>query len=296
MEHRDATPSDLPVADVASALAAAGCVWPDEEAQVLARAAGSPAELAEMARRRCAGEPLEYVVGRTVFCGIDVLVERGVFVPRPRTEFLARCACALARGPLCREEPVRVLDLCCGTGAVALVLCRRVAGVRLWATDLSPLATACARGNLAGCDCTVLTGDLFEPLAEAGVEPFDLIVVNAPYVPTAEARMLPAEARDHEPAMAWDGGPEGFGIQRRVLEAARAWMRPQGFLLMETSRRQSAGLVEIAESHGFRAQERCLVARDATVVLACLPYLRSRRSRPSRERDYVEGGASTDRA
>ncbi len=218
-------------------------MFAEDEAQVLAAAALDPADLVALAARRASGEPLEQVVGWADFCGLRITVDTGVFVPRRRSEFLVRQAAALGRrltgrGDNHRERPV-VVDLCCGSGAVGLAVAAALGGADLHAVDIHPAAVTCALRNIGG-DGQVYAGDLFEPLPAGLHGRADLIVVNAPYVPTAEIRLLPAEARLHEPRVALDGGSDGVEIHRQVAALAPQWLSPGGFLLIETSERQAS--------------------------------------------------------
>lgn len=249
--------------DVTARLRAAGCVFAEDEARLLLAAASTPADLASLVDRRVAGEPLELVLGWAEFCGLRIAVEPGVFIPRPRTEFLVDQASGL-RGP-----GSIVVDLCCGTGAVGAALIAAVPG-ELHAVDLDPVAVRCARRNLAGTGARVYQGDLFRPLAARLRGRVDLIVANAPYVPTAEIDLLPPEARDHEPRAALDGGPDGLAVQRRVAARAPAWLARDGHLVVETSLRQAPSTVEILTRSGFRAQVARSEDRDATVVIGAI--------------------------
>lgn len=212
-------------------LRASGCVFAEEEAELLAGAAGSEAELEAMTVRRMAGEPLEYVIGRVEFCGVWVALAPGVFIPRRRTEFLVREA--IRR---CSPGAV-VVDLCCGSGAVGAAIAAAVPLGELHAADIDPVAAACARQNVPG---HVYAGSLFDPLPGALRGRVDVLVVNPPYVPTAEIPLLPSEARDHEPLVTLDGGTDGLDVLRRVASAAPRWLAPGGCLLAETSARQAA--------------------------------------------------------
>ncbi len=241
----------VPEADVLAArLRAAGCVFAEEEAELLRSAARSPAELAAMADRRVAGLPLEQVIGWAEFCGLRIAVEPGVFVPRRRSEFLVRQAVTL---PLSRAEarPV-VVDLCAGSGAVGVAVASALGDADLHAVDIDPAAVRCARANLAARGGHAYLGDLCEPLPDRLRGRVDVLLANAPYVPTAEIALLPAEARLHEPAVALDGGPDGVDIQRRIAVAAPAWLAPGGHLLIETSDRQAALTAEAVASNGLR--------------------------------------------
>ena len=238
-------PSVRPDPGVVERLRAAGCVFAEDEAGLLVEAAGSAAELERMVADRAAGLPLEVVVGWASFCGLRVAVAPGVFVPRRRTEFLARSAATLA-GP-----SSVVLDLCCGTGAVGAAVGSLVPGAEVYAAELDPAAVACARRNLP--PDRVFAGDLYEALPPALRGLIDVLVCNAPYVPTEAIALMPPEARVHEPGLALDGGTEGLDVQARVVAGAPAWLAPGGALLVETSERQAPGTVALMTSAGLIA-------------------------------------------
>ncbi len=251
---------------VAATLRRAGSVFAEDEADVLIAAATTTDELDALVRRRCAGEPVEHVVGWAELCGRRVLVGPGVFVPRRRTEHLV--AEALRR----TGDGVRVVvDLCCGSGAVALVLAEELGrrGVRpqMWAVDVDPAAAACARRNLAGTGAQVRVGDLLDPLPDALRGTVDLIVANAPYVPTAEIGLLPPEARLHEPLAALDGGPDGLDVHRRVADVAGQWLAPGGVLIVEVGQRQAATAEGLLRAAGLDVDVTTSDELDATVVL-----------------------------
>jgi release factor glutamine methyltransferase len=251
---------DTPPADVVERLRTAGCVFAEEEAELLVAAAGSPAELAGLLDRRTAGEPLEHVLGWAEFCGLRISVRPGVFVPRRRTEFLVRRAVGFLRpGSV-------VLDLCCGSGAVGAALLAREPRVALSAADIDPAAVDCARENLTGRGGLVYTGDLFAPLPRALLGRVDVIVANAPYVPTAAIERMPREARLHETRIALHGGPDGLAVQRRLIAEAPPWLAPGGHLLVETSAAQAAETAVLFTQNGLTAQVAHSTALDATVV------------------------------
>jgi release factor glutamine methyltransferase len=212
-----------------AALRAAGCVFAEEEAQLLLQAAPDDDELARLLARRVAGEPLEHVVGWAEFDGLRVAVEPGVFVPRRRSEALVAVAAGLV-GP-----GTTVLDLCCGSGALGLAVARRVPGVTLHAADVDPVAARVARRNVEPLGGHVHQGDLFAALPPALRGAFDLVVANVPYVPHDELRLMPHEARDFEPAAALDGGADGLDLLRRMASEAAAWLAPGGSLLSEVN-------------------------------------------------------------
>ncbi len=191
-----------------------------------------------MVDRRASGLPLEHVLGWAEFCGLRLAVDPGVFVPRRRTEFLARQAIAQARGTAV------VVELCCGAGAVSAAVAAALDRAEVHAADIDPAAVRCARRNLAAVGGQVYEGDLYAPLPAALRGRVDVLVANAPYVPTAEIRLQPPEARLHEPRVALDGGTDGLDVLRRVIAGAPPWLAPAGGVLVETSERQAPELVD----------------------------------------------------
>jgi release factor glutamine methyltransferase len=253
--------SSLSPSAIVTRLRAAGCVFAEDEAELLLSAASSPAELADMVERRVDGLPLEHVVGWAEFCGLRIAVDPGVFVPRRRTEFLAQQAASLA-GP--RSV---VVDLCCGSGAVGAALAAMLGPIELHAADIDPAAVRCARRNVTDVGGQVYEGDLYEPLPASLRGRVDVLVVNAPYVPTASIAFLPPEARLHESHMALDGGADGVEIQRRVAAGALPWLAPGGSLLIETSERQVSQTLAACELHGLTSRVATDDEMDATVVI-----------------------------
>ncbi len=248
--------------DVVSTLRAAGCVFAEEEADLLRAAATSAAELDAMVASRVAGLPLEQVLGWAEFCGLRILVEPTVFVPRRRTEVLAALASGLT------GEHATVVDLCCGTGALGAVLVAAHPGIDLHAADIDPAAVRCARRNLHG---QVHEGDLYNALPARLRGIVDVLVVNAPYVPTAAIETMPPEARVHEARVALDGGHDGLDVHRRVAADAAAWLAPRGHLLIETSERQAPVAVGLFERAGLQARVETDDELGATVVIGEKP-------------------------
>ena len=239
-------------------LRAAGCVFAEDEAQLLIGAASSPAGLAAMVDRRVAGVPLEHILGWADFCGLRILVDPDVFVPRRRTEFLVHQAVAVSR------PGAVVVDLCCGSGAVGAALAAAVGRIELHAVDIDPVAVRCARRNIRGA---AYVGDLYEPLPATLRGRVDVLVANAPYVPTDEIGLMPAEARVHEPRVALDGGTDGLDVQRRVAAEAPRWLAPGGHLLVETSERQAPRTVKAFARLGLTARVATSDELNATVVI-----------------------------
>ena len=202
-------------------------------------------------------EPLEQVVGHADFAGIRVRLRPGVFVPRVRSELLVAVAA--------RRQPRILLDLCCGSGALGLAVRHRVPAVELYAADLDPVATACARDNgLAD----VFEGDLFAPLPDAIRGRVDVLVANVPYVATAHIPLLPAEARDHEPHLALDGGPDGLDVFRRVVASAPTWLACSGVLLSEITEAQERNALDAVRESGLDAEVIYDEDLDARVIQA----------------------------
>jgi release factor glutamine methyltransferase len=240
-------------------------VFAEDEAALLVEAAGSSDELETMVEQRVSGVPLEQLLGWAEFCGLRVVVEPGVFVPRRRTELLVEQTLELVRG---LSRPV-VVDLCCGTGAVALAIHDARPEAELHASDIEPRAVHCARRNLDGIG-SVHQGDLTDALPDDLAGRVDVLVVNAPYVPTDEIATMPPEARDHEPWVALDGGADGVDIHRRVAAQAQGWLRPGGHLVIETSRRQAPLTVEAMAANGLDARVVRSDELDATAVLGAV--------------------------
>jgi len=240
-------------------LRAAGCVFAEEEAELLQAEAATPEQLEFLVARRVAGEPLEHVLGWAGFRGLRIAVDPGVFVPRRRTELLVELAL-----PRTRPGDV-VLDLCCGSGALGAALATERPGVELVAADLDPAAVRCARRNVEPLGGRVFEGDLFAPLPAGLRARVGVLLVNVPYVPTEEITLMPAEARLHEAPMALDGGADGLDLLRRVAAEAAGWLAPGGVLLTETSARQAEAAVAAVRSGGLAA--RAVACEEDTAVV-----------------------------
>lgn len=251
--------TELDAADLPARLRAAGSVWAEDEAAVLA-AEASGERLEALVLRRLAGEPLETVLGWVDFGGLRLAVTPGVFVPRRRTELLAR----VARDRL--PDGGVLVELCCGVAPVAAYAGGGAAEVH--AADLDERALGCARANVP--HAAVHLGDLYDALPEGLLGRVDVLAANAPYVPTGELLTMPREARDHEQPAALDGGTDGVDVHRRIAAGACRWLRGEGVLAIETSPRQApltaaamadAGLVtSVVRDDGL----------DATVVVGVL--------------------------
>jgi release factor glutamine methyltransferase len=247
--------------ETAAALRAAGCVFAEEEADLILATARTPAEVTALVDRRVTGLPLELVLGWAGFRGLRIAVEPGVFVPRRRTEFLVERA--LAQVP----DAAVVVDLCCGSGVVGAALAAALDAPEVHAADLDPAAVRCARRNLAPVGGRVYAGDLYAALPDGLRGRVDVLAANVPYVPTGEVALLPAEARDHEPSLALDGGADGLDVLRRVAADAAGWLAPGGCLLSETSERQAPAALDAFARAGLRPLLAVSEERYAHVVM-----------------------------
>ncbi len=214
--------------------------------------------------RRGRREPIQYITGDVTFCGLTLSVGPGVFIPRPETEFLIVGASAASH-----SMPQRILDLCTGSGAIAIALAREFPEAAVTAVDLSGAALDFARRNAKrhACDSSItfLQGDLFSPLDRDGA-PFDLIVSNPPYVP--DGAPLPPEVSDYEPSVALFAGVAGVDVYRRIFEQIEAWLAPNGTLMLEMGegqaewlRRHLVGRYVVTGISDFSGTERVAVCR-----------------------------------
>ena len=209
-----------------------------------------------MIARRLAGEPLQYVLGRWQFRGLDLFVDRRVLIPRPETEAVAGAAVSeLLRRPLPPPGAgLVVVDLGTGSGAIALSVAAEVTAAQVWATDVSASALAVARANLPGLGrpgtrVRLVEGDWWAALPPELRGTVDLVVSNPPYVADNEA--LPAEVADWEPVAALRAGPTGLEALEVVVKGAPDWLRRRGILVAEVAPHQSGAAVAMAEAAGF---------------------------------------------
>ncbi len=241
----------MTIASAARRLAGAGCVHAEEEASILAEASSTPDELDAMVARRAAGEPLEHVVGWADFRGLRLVVDAGVFVPRPRSGLLVEEAASLVRCIGGSGRAVVVVDLCCGVGAIGAALAAELPQVDVHAADVDPRAVACAERNLSGWGGSVHEGDLFAALPRRLRRRTDVLVASPPYVPTEEIRLLPPEAREFESGVALDGGADGFDVVRRIARGARQWLSTHGRLALEVGPSQVDDAARILDELGY---------------------------------------------
>jgi len=209
------------------------------------------ARFRDMVRRRQEGCPTAHIVGKKEFYSLDFAVSPATLIPRPDTELLVDEALRLAK-PL--MEPL-IADIGTGTGCVAVALAHRLPKARIVAVDISPEALETARGNATRLGVAdrvdFRLGDLLAPLA--GLRP-DLIVSNPPYIPTNDIAGLDPGVRDHEPALALDGGPDGLRVIERLAEQALSLLAPGGRLLVEIGAGQEEGARGVLTRAGFTVE------------------------------------------
>lgn len=241
------------------------------------------AALDELVERRLAGEPLQYVLGSWSFCGIDLLVDRRVLIPRPETEVVAQIAIAeIARtgervGP---PDPwggaltaYAVADLGTGSGALALALAFALPEAEVWATEVDPDALAVARANVAGAGTPavrvrVAEGSWFSALPPELKGHLRAVVTNPPYIAELELDGLPDEVAQWEPVRALVSGPTGREAIETIIPQAREWLEPSGALVLELAPHQAAAAADLARAVGFESVEvrQDLAGRDRALV------------------------------
>jgi len=246
----------MSVREIARALEAAGIDSPEHEARVLAAyAAETGADLDELVRRRASRVPLQHITGVAGFRYLDLAVGPGVFVPRPETEVVAGIAIDLARqaGP----KPV-VVDLCSGSGAIALAVANEVAGVTVHAVELDPEAlrwlrrNADARRAAGDAAVTVVQADARDALGELDGT-VDVVASNPPYVAVERLPGVEPEVRDHDPRVALVAGDDGLDMVRTVACSARRLLRTGGWVVVEHGDTQGTAAAEALREAGFVA-------------------------------------------
>ncbi|MCP4650230.1 MAG: peptide chain release factor N(5)-glutamine methyltransferase [PVC group bacterium] len=214
------------------------------------------AEIAESFKdfvtKRCLRTPLQYLTKETYFYGLKLAIDEGVFIPRPETEMLVERVINIINENFSR--PVRILELCTGSGNIAVALTKNLADCTIVATDINRYALETARDNaenqgVAQRIC-FLQGDLFSALKinETGIpaETFDIIIANPPYIVRQECSDLPPEVCC-EPRNALDGGDDGLMFYRSILAGCAVYLRPSGFIAFECGDKQSAQIGELVQ-------------------------------------------------
>jgi len=202
--------------------------------------------------RRFRREPLQYIIGHVEFSRLKMTIGPGVLIPRPETELMVD---RVIQSVACRRQTAglgpRILDLCTGSGCLALALAKHFPGAEVFGTDISAEALQYARQNASinsiG-NVTFLEGDLYEPVK--GIR-FDIIVSNPPYIRRSDIGNLQPEIREWEPREALDGGEDGLIFYGEILSRAKEYLGSNGFMVMELGEGQTRNVIEIAENSGF---------------------------------------------
>ena len=207
----------------------------------------------DLVKRAAEQEPIAYLTGRAHFFNLEFEVTRDVLIPRPDTETLVENVLQTARIQPGMETP-RVLDLCTGSGCVACAVAKHLKAAQVLAVDVSPAAVAVAHRNVEKLGLadrvTVEQGDLYEPLGRVvDARPFDLIVANPPYIPSAQVAKLDRSVREYEPVTALDGGPDGLALHRRILDQAGDRLLPGGRVYLEIQFDQGERALELVRSY-----------------------------------------------
>ncbi len=223
------------------------------------------AKVRRLLQRRIKGEPVQYIIGHIEFCGLTIRVGKGVLIPRPETELLVEEAIKAVKNDeladkgseknssrLTHHASRTFLDLCTGSGCIALALAREFPDAEVHGTDLSKEALAYAKRNAKANNiknARFSKGSLFEPVKG---KRFDIITANPPYIRRDEIETLQPEIRDWEPDAALDGGMDGMDFYRAILSSAGGYLNPNGFIFLEFGYDQAEGVQKIARAEGFR--------------------------------------------
>lgn len=276
------TPRQL-IRDAASRLEAAGVPDPEHDAAILLASVlkrpflelrldqETETDFSDVVRfesllyRRISREPLQYILGEVSFCGISFRTDYRALIPRPETELLCGWASEILEG----RPAGRVLDLCCGTGCIGLVLKKRFPDFSVTLADLSAQALSLAMENAEwlACDVNFVSSDLFSRLSGRR---YDLICSNPPYIPSADCLSLQKEVRQ-EPVIALDGGEDGLDFYRIIAADAPAHLVPGGWLLLELGYGEAEEVSRLLSSNGF---EEIQVRQDDRMIdrMICARY------------------------
>ena len=209
-------------------------------------------KIEEYLKRRSNREPIQYIFGFTEFCGLKIRVGPGVLIPRPETEMLAGEAIRIISEFDVRMPDCNILDICTGSGCLALALAKEFPSAHICATDISENAmhysiTNAKLNKIA--NVIFLQGSLFEPVEKT--PGFDLIISNPPYIRHNDIDQLQPEIKNYEPVEALDGGEDGLSYYRTIIPAAKAYLKRSGVLMFEIGLGQSHEIKEMAEHEGF---------------------------------------------
>lgn len=221
-------------------------------------------ELKSALKRRMRREPLQYIIGHVDFCGLRIAVGSGVLIPRPETELLveevirevARCKIQVTSengnsSLVTRRSSLRILDLCTGSGCIALALAKHLPQSVVVGTDISEKALEYAGENATTnsiSNVAFMKGSLYEPVR--GMK-FDIIVSNPPYIKTPDMEKLQPEIREWEPREALDGGEDGLRFYGEILSGSRGYLKDDGFIVMELGAGELVEVATLAETLGF---------------------------------------------
>lgn len=233
---------------------------PTHELRRLTAVATDEGDLERLIRRRIDGEPLQYLEGTAAFGPYELMVDERVLIPRPETEQLWELATRAV------TNPAVIVDLCTGSGALAIALSGSFPRARVVATDISRDALAVAQENASrtGCDVELRAGDLFEAVPAELEGVVDLLVSNPPYVSEAEYRHVPPDVR-REPRGALVAGPSGLEVLERIAGGLARWMRPGGSFVIEIAETQGGAARELFAAFGATVR-RDLTGRDRFVT------------------------------
>ncbi len=211
---------------------------------------GTEKDIDNIVSRRIKREPLQYIIGFTDFYGLKIKVIHGVLIPRPETELLVEESIKIIKN--IRNNEIKVLDLCTGTGCIAIAIAKYFPDIIVYGTDISNNAIECARENaeINQISNTIfIAGNLFEPFKETIL--FDIIISNPPYIKTSEIDNLQPEISKWEPREALNGGKDGLDYYRKILKLAKNYLKPNGFILFETGEGQAEQIAKIAEEKNY---------------------------------------------
>jgi release factor glutamine methyltransferase len=212
------------------------------------------ARLRELVKRRAAGEPLQYITGEAEFFGLKLAVDRRVLIPRPETELLVETALSRITN---RQSPITIIDVCTGSGCVAVALAKNLPQAQVVALDISPEALEVAHSNAKRHNLEknirFLESDLLEALPDSLRA--DAVVSNPPYIAVGDVPKLPKEVRGFEPVRALATGEDGFEVLRRLVMDARRVLSPRGFVACEMGAGQRTGVENLFVRAGYRVVE-----------------------------------------
>lgn len=218
----------------------------------------------ELINERIRHVPLQYITHHAEFMSLDFFVDERVLIPRPETEILVETVLDKARDKHHSNKKFTIIDIGTGSGNIAVSLAKYLSNAEIYASDISQEALAIAKINIrrhkVACPTTsfwrvgnvhLLHGDLFGAFSSSvEKEQVDFIVSNPPYVSESEWKNLEPELRDHEPYEALVGGKDGLCFYRQIIEDAHAWLKPEGYLVIEIGETQTKTIIKLMESEG----------------------------------------------